>query len=52
MTCEPRWPEWATDPLEILERAFGQDGIIWDTAHPALQGLDGAEIKLGGEEVV
>ena len=52
MTCEPRWPEWAADPLEILERAFGQDGIIWDTAHPALQGLDGAEIKLGGEEVV
>jgi hypothetical protein len=49
ITAEPNWPTWASDPLAVFERAFGEDGVIWDLSHAALQGLDGSELSLGGE---
>ena len=49
ITAEPNWPSWTSDPLTVLERAFGEDGVIWDLSHSALQGLDGSELSLGGE---
>jgi hypothetical protein len=49
INSEPNWPAWASDPLSVLEKAFGEDGVIWDLSHPALQGLEGSELNLGGE---